>query len=209
MTLDKERLEQKLGEAIGLEMAAQKAVEELSSKGLLPDEPPTKKKLEGMREEANNHQTQMENLVTKLSQSDGIDSSKIQETAHETEQKATKIMETYLGENPDSQEAIEFLCLADSQLAIVADCKHWKRNDLSSLSSCAKRQAEKACKLLAHRRKISYAIHIILTLHAINIRFVDGIPLVPVFKFDSFVEELPLHLSEMKVISRNQTRASC
>jgi hypothetical protein len=55
-------------------MAAQKAVEELSSKGLLPDEPPTKKKLERMRKEANNHQTQMESLVTKLSQSDGIDS---------------------------------------------------------------------------------------------------------------------------------------
>jgi ferritin-like protein len=91
-------------------MAAQKAVEELSSKGLLPDEAPTTKKLEGTRKEANNHQTQMENLVTKLSQSDGIDSSKIQET----EQKATKIMETYLGENPDSQEAIEFLCLAEA-----------------------------------------------------------------------------------------------
>ncbi|HYA82921.1 MAG TPA: hypothetical protein VEH06_05655 [Candidatus Bathyarchaeia archaeon] len=90
----------------------------------------------------------------------------------------------------------------NSQLAIVADCKHWKRNDLSSLSSCAKRQAERASKLLAHRRKISYVIPIILTLHAINIRFVDGIPLVPVFKFNSFVEELPLHLSEMKVISR-------
>jgi hypothetical protein len=114
MTVDKERLEQKLGETIGLEMAAQKAVEELSSKGLLPDEPPTKKKLEGMRKEANNHRTQMENLVTKLSQSDGIGSSKIQETAQETEQKVTKIMETYLGENPDSQEATEFLCLAEA-----------------------------------------------------------------------------------------------
>ena len=91
----------------------------------------------------------------------------------------------------------------NSQLAIVADCKHWKRNDLSSLSSCANRQAERASKLLAHRRKISYAIPIILTLHAINIRSVDGVPLVPVFKFESFVEELPLHLSEMKIISRN------
>jgi hypothetical protein len=90
----------------------------------------------------------------------------------------------------------------NSQLAIVADCKHWKRNDLSSLSSCAKKQAERASKLLAHRRKISYAIPIILTLHAMNIRFVDGIPLVPVFRFSSFVEELALHLSEIKVISR-------
>jgi hypothetical protein len=34
--------------------------------------------------------------------------------AQETEQKATKMMETYLGEDPDSQEALEFLCLAES-----------------------------------------------------------------------------------------------
>ncbi len=113
MIVEKERLEQKLGEAIGLEMAAQKAVQELSSRGLLPEEPPIKKKLEGMRKEATNHQTQMENLVTKLSRSDGIDPSKVQEAAQETEEKATKIMETYLGDNPDSQEAIEFLCLAE------------------------------------------------------------------------------------------------
>ncbi|HET7391574.1 MAG TPA: hypothetical protein VFJ51_12175 [Nitrososphaeraceae archaeon] len=114
MTVDKERLEQKLGEAIGLEMAAQKAVEELSSKGLLPDEAQGKKKLEGMRKEANDHQTRMEDLVTKLAESDGIDSTKIEEMAQETEQKATKIMETYLGENPNSQEALEFLCLAEA-----------------------------------------------------------------------------------------------
>jgi hypothetical protein len=66
MTVDKERPEQKLGEAIGLEMAAQKAVEELSSKGLLPDQGPTKKKLEGMRKETSDHQTRMEDLVAKL-----------------------------------------------------------------------------------------------------------------------------------------------
>jgi hypothetical protein len=32
---NKQKLEQKLGEVLGLEMAAQKAVEELSAKGLL------------------------------------------------------------------------------------------------------------------------------------------------------------------------------
>ena len=31
----------------------------------------------------------------------------------ETQQKASRIMETYLGEDPDSQEALEFLCLAE------------------------------------------------------------------------------------------------
>ena len=35
----------------------------------------------------------MENLVTKLSQSDGIDSSKIQEAAQETEEKAISVQQ--------------------------------------------------------------------------------------------------------------------
>ena len=38
---------------------------------------------------------------------------KIQEVTQETEKKAAKIMGTYLGEDPDSQEALEFLCLAE------------------------------------------------------------------------------------------------
>ena len=80
---------------------------------MLPDQALAKNKLQGIRKEANNHQIQMEDLVTNLSQSEALDSSKIQEMAQETEQKASKIMETYLGEDPDSQEALEFLCLAE------------------------------------------------------------------------------------------------
>jgi ferritin-like protein len=110
-SVDREKLEEKIGEAIGLEMAAQKAVEELKSKGLIPNQGSVK--LEGMRKEASNHQSQMEDLVGKLSDSHGLDSDKVQEIAQETEQKASKIMETYLGEDPDSQEALEFLCLAE------------------------------------------------------------------------------------------------
>jgi hypothetical protein len=83
---NKQKLEQKLGEALGLEIAAQKAVEELSSKGLLEQEG-MKSKLEGMKREANNHQTQIEELVQRLSQSEGLNSETIQESAKETEQK--------------------------------------------------------------------------------------------------------------------------
>ena len=93
-------------------MAAQKAVEELSSKGLL-EQGDMKSKLEGMKKEVGNHQTQLEELVEKLSQSEELDSENIQEIAKETEQKASEIMKIYLGEEPDSAEAIEFLCLAE------------------------------------------------------------------------------------------------
>jgi rubrerythrin len=109
---NKQKLEKKIGEAVGLEMAAQKAVDELSSKGLL-DVGEMKTKLERMRKEANNHQMQLEQLAQKLSESEGLDTSNIQDTAKETEEKASEIMKTYLGENPDSSEAIEFLCLAE------------------------------------------------------------------------------------------------
>jgi hypothetical protein len=108
----KEKLEQKIGEALGLEMAAQKAVDELSAKGLL-DEAGMKSKLQTMRKQANRHQTDLELLVQKLSKSEGLDSETIQESANETEQKASQMMQTYLGDQPDASEAIEFLCLAE------------------------------------------------------------------------------------------------
>jgi hypothetical protein len=108
----KEKLEQKIGEALGLEVAAQKAVQELGSKGLL-DEQGMKANLDKMRKEASNHQTKLEQLIQKLSQSQGLNSENIQKSAEETEQKASQMMNTYLGEDPDSSEAIEFLCLAE------------------------------------------------------------------------------------------------
>ena len=112
---EKQKLEQKIGEALGLEIAAQKAVEELSLKGLL-DQAGLKSKLEGMKKEANNHQIQIEELVEKLSASEELDSKNIQEVAEETKQKASEMMKIYLGEEPDSSEAIEFLCLADGEV---------------------------------------------------------------------------------------------
>jgi len=105
-----EKFEQKLGECLGLEMAAQKAVQELSSMGLL-DKRGILSKLKNMQKEAGNHQSKLEQLVQKLSGS--LDSATIQEAAQETEQKASEMMKTYLGQDPDSSEAIEFLCLAE------------------------------------------------------------------------------------------------
>lgn len=109
---NKEILEQKIGEAIGLEKAAQAAVEELSVKGLL-DKGGIKDKLQSMKKQASSHQSNLEGFVQTLSESEGLSSMNIQEAAQETEQKAAEIMKIYLGENPDSSEAIEFLCLAE------------------------------------------------------------------------------------------------
>jgi len=107
-----EKLEQKLGEVLGLEMAAQKAVEEFSAKGSL-DEAGVRTQVEGMKQKANNHQKQIEELVETLSTSEGLDSQSIQESAKETQQKASQMMHIYLGEDPDPSEALDFLSLAE------------------------------------------------------------------------------------------------
>ena len=106
-----QKLEQKIGEALGLEKAAQVTVEELSAKGLL-DQGEMKDKLQSMKKQANNHQANLEEFIPAL-ESEGLSSGNIQNAATETEQKAAEMMKTYLGEDPDSSEAIEFLCLAE------------------------------------------------------------------------------------------------
>ena len=108
---DQELIQEKMGEALGLEKAAQKAVEELDSRGLL--KPEHMKRLTKMKEEAGQQEEEMQQLVQELAESDGFDQTTIEEKAEETAQKASKIMETYLGNEPDTQEALEFLCLAE------------------------------------------------------------------------------------------------
>lgn len=94
----------------------------------------------------------------------------------------------------------------DSGLAIVIDCKHWKRNHLSAISFYARKQAQRTYDLLIHRRIISYAVPVLLTLHSLDIRLVDRIPLVPVSKFSSFIQEIPFYLDEIELIYLNDKR---
>lgn len=108
---DQEMIQEKIGEALGLEKAAQKAVKDLDSRGLL--KPEQMKKISKMKEEASQQEDEMEDLVKDLVESDGFDQDTIDEKAEETAQKASKMMEIYLGDEPDTQEALEFLCLAE------------------------------------------------------------------------------------------------
>jgi hypothetical protein len=111
--VEKEKLEEQIGEVLGLEMAAQKAVEELSAKGLL-EKREVKGKLQGMKKEAGNHEKRIGQVMQRLAESEGLDQQSIREHAEETSQKASQMMQTYLGENPDTLDALEFLCLAEA-----------------------------------------------------------------------------------------------
>ena len=66
-----------------------------------------------MKDEARQQEEEMRKLVEDLIESEGFDQQTIEDKAEETAEKASKIMETYLGDQPDTQEALEFLCLAE------------------------------------------------------------------------------------------------
>ena len=89
----------------------------------------------------------------------------------------------------------------NSGFAIVVDCKHWKRNNLSSISNYSRKQAARAERLIQRDKKISQAVPVILTLHAESVRFVNGIPIVPIFRFKSFVMDVKGFLPEICVIA--------
>ena len=83
--------------------------------------------------------------------------------------------------------------------AIAVDCKHWNRNNRSSIAAFSEKQAARAERLLKHDARISQVVPVIMTLHAESVRFVGGIPVVPVHKFKSFVIEVKGFLPEIYV----------
>ena len=89
----------------------------------------------------------------------------------------------------------------NSGFALVVDCKHWKRNNLSSISGHSRKQAARAERLVRHDPRISQAVPVILTLHAESVRFVGGIPVVPISQFRSFVMEVQGFLPEIYMVT--------
>ena len=110
--VETEKVEEQIGEVLGLEIAAQKAVEELSSKGLL-DKRGIKAKLQAMKSEAAGHQKKIEKSMQRISKSEGLNQDNIRQHAEEASQKTSQMMQTYLGQDPDTLDALEFLCLAE------------------------------------------------------------------------------------------------
>jgi len=108
-----ENLQKKLGEVLGLERAAQKAVTELIAMKLLKAD--SKNEAKEIQGEASTHEEKIQEVVSSFSEDKDVqlDINKVEESAKETEEKVTQIMKTYLGEEPDTPEALEFLCLAE------------------------------------------------------------------------------------------------
>ncbi len=106
-------LDEKIGEVMGLAMAAQEATSKISK--LVEDE-----ELAQALEQTNQEAAQLEERCTNLI--DGFDGKKtaIGEKARETKQEAVEMMRTYLGEDAEALDGFEFLTMTEA-----GEVGHW------------------------------------------------------------------------------------
>ena len=87
-------------------------------------------------------------------------------------------------------------------IAILIDCKHWKRYSASALSTAVKKQIERT-KQYVEKTPGAMAVPVIVTLYQDKIDFIDNVPIVPIFQFASFIDEFYGNIDQMKTIGTN------
>jgi len=84
-------------------------------------------------------------------------------------------------------------------VAMLIDCKHWKRYSSSTLSSAVKKQIART-KHYVLKTPGAIAVPVIVTLYHDKIDFIDRVPIVPIFQFSSFVDEFYGNLDQMNTV---------
>ena len=85
-------------------------------------------------------------------------------------------------------------------IAMLIDCKHWKRYSSSSLTEAVKKQVARTKNYIS-KTPGAMAVPVIVTLYQDKIDFIDRVPIVPIFQFSSFVDEFYGNLEEMKTVT--------
>lgn len=84
-------------------------------------------------------------------------------------------------------------------VAILIDCKHWKRHSQSALQKIVRKQIERTKHYVANTSG-AVAAPVIVTLYQDKISFIDKVPIVPIFQFVSFVEEFYGNMEQVQTI---------
>ncbi len=87
-------------------------------------------------------------------------------------------------------------------IAILIDCKHWKRYSTSSLTTAVKKQIQRT-KQYVEKTPGAIAVPVIVTLYQDKVDFIENVPIVPIFQFSSFVDEFYGNIDQMKTIEKD------
>jgi hypothetical protein len=85
-------------------------------------------------------------------------------------------------------------------IALLIDCKHWKTMSKSALDEIVKKQIERVKRYVADENMS--ALPVIVTLHQEEIQFVDNVPIVPIMKLSSFLDEFVGNLDSLTSIEK-------
>jgi len=87
-------------------------------------------------------------------------------------------------------------------IAILIDCKHWKRYSTSSLTTVVKKQIQRT-KHYVKKTPGAISVPVIVTLYKDKVDFIERVPIVPIFQFSSFIDEFYGNIDQMKTIKTN------
>jgi len=85
-----------------------------------------------------------------------------------------------------------------SGLALIIDCKHWRKNSYSAIREAVKKQKERGL-LLSNKKSligISKVLPIIVTFIPLEYRQVDMVPIIPIQLLNSFLLEFEFYIDE-------------
>ncbi len=85
-------------------------------------------------------------------------------------------------------------------IALLIDCKHWKNMSNSALDEIVKKQIERVKRFVSVENMS--ALPVIVTLHQETIQFVGNVPIVPIMKLSSFLDEFVGNLDSLKSIEK-------
>ena len=72
-------------------------------------------------------------------------------------------------------------------IALLIDCKHWKNMTKSALNEIVRKQIERVKRFVSIENMP--ALPVIVTLHQEKIQFVRNVPIVPIIKLPSFLDD--------------------
>ncbi len=85
-------------------------------------------------------------------------------------------------------------------IALLIDCKHWKTMNKSVLDGIVKKQVERVKRYVADENMS--ALPVFVTLHQEEIQFIENVPIVPIMKLSSFLDEFVGNLDSLKSIEK-------
>ena len=86
-------------------------------------------------------------------------------------------------------------------IALLIDCKHWKRLSRSALETIIVKQIERVKHYISSTKDV-VAAPVIVTLNQEEISFINKVPIVPILQFSSFIDEFYGSLEEIKTIEK-------